>query len=97
MRHLRALKELQGRAVAAAGALPHSDFATRMAAFGIKGVVAESLSAGRASLADAIAGWKASKGHNENLLLPAIRRIAIARIDMPDAGYRQYWALVLAR
>jgi uncharacterized protein YkwD len=89
--------ESQARAVASAGSLSHGDFRARMAAFGIKGVAAENLSAGRVTVAEAIAGWKASKGHDENLLLAPVRRIGIARVDSPGLGYREYWALVLAQ
>jgi uncharacterized protein YkwD len=94
---LTAAAQQQARAVAAAGALFHGDFPGRMAAFGIKGVAAENLSAGRASVAEAIAGWKASAGHNANLLLAGVDRIGVARIDTPGTGYKEYWALVLAR
>jgi uncharacterized protein YkwD len=89
--------EKQARVVAAAGALSHGDFASRMASFGIKGVSAENLSAGRSTVAEVIAGWKASQGHNENLLLDGVHRIGIARIDTPGVGYVQYWALVLSQ
>ncbi len=89
--------EAQARVVAAAGSLSHGDFPSRMASFGIKGVAAENLSAGRVSVAEVIAGWKASKGHNENLLLDGLHRIGIARIDTPGVGYGEYWALVLSQ
>jgi uncharacterized protein YkwD len=89
--------EFQARAVAATGTLSHGDFPTRMASFGIKGIAAENLSAGRVSVAQAIASWKASPGHNENLLLAGVSRVGIARIDTPGIGYGQYWALVLSQ
>ena len=89
--------EVQARAVAAVSSLSHGDFTGRMASFGIRGVAAENLSAGRTSIEEAIAGWKASSGHNENLLLAGIHRIGVARIDTPGAGYHEYWALVLAQ
>jgi uncharacterized protein YkwD len=89
--------EVQARAVAATGALSHGDFGTRIASFGIGGISAENLSAGRTSVGEAIASWKASPGHNDNLLLAGVHRIGIARIDTPGMGYKQYWALVLAQ
>jgi uncharacterized protein YkwD len=89
--------EVQARAVASAGSLSHGDFPARMASFGIRGVAAENLSAGRTSVVEAIASWKASPGHNENLLLAGVRRVGIARIDTPGVGYGQYWALVLSQ
>ena len=87
----------QARAVAEAGKLDHGAFPTRMAAFGIGGVSAENLSAGRSSVAEAVARWKGSAGHNANLLMPEARSIGIARADTPGHGYERYWALVLAQ
>lgn len=87
----------QARAVAEAGRLSHGAFASRMAAFGIPGYSAENLSAGSDDVAGAIARWKGSPGHNDNLLMPEARRIGLARADSPGFGYRHYWALVLAQ
>ncbi|MBV9078350.1 MAG: CAP domain-containing protein [Methylobacteriaceae bacterium] len=88
---------VQARAVAEAGRLSHGAFASRMAGFRIAGYSAENLSAGSPSVAGAIARWKASPGHDENLLLPQARRIGLARADSPGHGYGRYWALVLAQ
>jgi uncharacterized protein YkwD len=96
-RSLADAAETQARAVAATGTLSHGNFGARMASFGVSGVSAENLAAGRASISEAVAGWKASPGHNENLLLPGVHRIGIARIDTPGVGYKEYWALVLAQ
>jgi uncharacterized protein YkwD len=41
--------------------------------------------------------WKASPGHNGNLLLAGIHRIGVARIDTPGVGYGEYWALALSQ
>ena len=87
----------QARAVAEAGTLSHGAFASRMDSFGIGGASAENLSAGSDSVAGAIARWKASPGHNENLLLRQAHRIGLARADSPGIGYKHYWALVLAQ
>ena len=89
--------EYQARAVAEAGKLSHGDFASRMDRFRIAGVSAENLSAGSDTVGGAIARWKASPGHNDNLLMPQARRIGLARADSPQHGYRHYWALVLAQ
>ena len=94
-RRLVAAAEHQARAVAQAGSLSHGDFRNRMAAFGIRGVSAENLSAGVASVEEAVAQWKASSGHNANLLLPDIRRVGLARADT-GTGHGRYWALVLS-
>lgn len=89
--------EVQAREVAEAGKLSHGDFNGRMDGFRIGGVSAENLSAGSETVAGAIARWKASPGHNENLLLKGMHRIGLARADSPGFGYRHYWALVLAQ
>jgi uncharacterized protein YkwD len=88
--------EHQARAVAEAGRLSHGAFSSRMDSFKVAGHAAENLSAGADSVAAAIARWKASSGHNANLLLPQARRIGLARADSPS-GYKRYWALVLAQ
>jgi uncharacterized protein YkwD len=89
--------EVQARAVAEAGALSHGEFASRMASFGINGTSAENLVAGSTTIEQAMARWKATPGHNENLLLPQARRIGIAYAKSPGAGYEHYWAMVLAQ
>ncbi|NNM73670.1 CAP domain-containing protein [Enterovirga aerilata] len=94
---LNGAAEHQARAVAEAGRLSHGAFASRMESFKIGGYSAENLSAGSDTVAGAIARWKASPGHNENLLMPQARRIGLARADSPQHGYRHYWALVLAQ
>ena len=94
---LNGAAEYQARAVAEAGKLSHGAFASRMAGFKIGGYSAENLSAGSDSVGGAIARWKASPGHNENLLMPQARRIGLARADSPGNGYERYWALVLAQ
>jgi uncharacterized protein YkwD len=88
--------EVQARAVAQAGSLSHGQFASRMSSFGIGGYSAENLEAGSKTVAEAIARWKASSGHNRNLLMPEARRVGVAYAKSPGAGYEHYWALVLA-
>jgi uncharacterized protein YkwD len=88
--------EVQARAVAQAGTLTHGDFAGRMRRFGVDGGAAENLTAGSSTVAQAIARWKASPGHNTNLLMPGARRIGLARADA-NGGYGRYWALVLSQ
>lgn len=87
----------QARAVAEAGTLSHGAFASRMTEFRIPGYASENLSAGSDSVAGALARWKASPGHNDNLLMREARRIGLARADSPGIGYKHYWALVLAQ
>jgi uncharacterized protein YkwD len=94
---LGAAAEHQARAIAQTGSLDHGDFASRMAAFGIKGKAAENLSGGVASVEEALAQWQASPAHNANLLIPEFTRIGLARADSRGTRYGRYWALVLAR
>lgn len=94
---LNAAATEQARAVAEAGRLSHGAFGSRMEAYKIGGYSAENLSAGSGDVAGAIARWKASAGHDANLLMRQARRIGIARADSPGYGYRTYWALVLAQ
>jgi uncharacterized protein YkwD len=88
--------EHQARAVAAAGRLSHGSFASRMDQYGIIGYSAENLSAGGPSVDATIGRWKASPGHNTNLLLPQARKIGFARADANNR-YGRYWALVLGQ
>ena len=88
--------EHQARAVAAAGPLSHGAFASRMSTYGIPGHAAENLTAGPASVGEAVARWRASPAHDRNLLMPEARRIGLARADSPTR-YGRYWALVLAQ
>jgi uncharacterized protein YkwD len=86
----------QARVVAAAGRLSHGDFSQRMKQYGITGYSAENLSAGTSQVSEAVNQWKASPGHDQNLLLPQARHIGIARADA-KGGYGRYWALVLGQ
>jgi len=88
--------EHQARVVAAAGRLSHGSFVSRMDQYGISGYSAENLSAGQNSVDGAISRWKASPGHNSNLLMPQARKIGLARADA-DNRYGRYWALVLGQ
>ncbi len=88
--------EHQARAVAAAGRLSHGNFASRMDQYGVMGYSAENLSAGSSSVDGAISRWKASPGHNTNLLMPQARKIGLARADANNR-YGRYWALVLGQ
>ncbi|MXQ13003.1 CAP domain-containing protein [Microvirga makkahensis] len=88
--------EYQARVVAAAGKLSHGNFASRMDKFGVMGYAAENLSAGSDTVDGVIGRWKASPGHNVNLLMPQARKIGLARADANNR-YGRYWALVLGQ
>jgi uncharacterized protein YkwD len=88
--------EHQARAVAVTGILSHGEFTSRMAAYGIRGYRAENLAAGSDTVAEVIERWKASPSHNQNMLLPQVGKMGLARVDTPGVGYGRYWALVLS-
>lgn len=75
------------------GALPK-----RVAAAGYDwGAVAENLAAGYDTTDEAMAGWRASAGHRQNLLNPLVTEIGIAAVSTPPGSdHRNYWALILA-
>jgi uncharacterized protein YkwD len=86
---LTQLAEDQARTIAATGQLSHGNFAGRMAQSGIFNA-AENISMGPGSVAAAIARWKVSPAHNENMLIPYARRIGLARVG-------RVWTLILSQ
>lgn len=58
---------------------------------------AENLGAGYPTLAMAVDGWKASRGHRKNLVNPELTRMGIG-LALTDKGeFHSYWVLVLAK
>lgn len=90
----------QARAVASIGDLSHDvtgSFSSRLAAAQTRrSAAAENLSAGPGSVPEVISQWRASPGHDRNLLLPEAERIGLARVDSPTSRYKRYWAMVIA-
>ena len=86
----------QAKAVAAAGELDHGNFGGRMEQYAVMGHSAENLAAGSATIEGTMSQWKASSGHNRNLLLPQARKIGLARAAS-NSRYKHYWALVLGQ
>jgi len=97
---LQKAAQFQANAMAEAGRLDHNvkaPFLKRIAATGRgKGYAVENVSAGYKSFEAALAGWRRSKPHNENLLEPHMRRMGIATAYAPDARYKVYWALIMS-
>lgn len=60
-------------------------------------LAAENVAAGQRSFAEALQGWKASPGHNRNLLLRDATDMGIALAVRPDGRYRTFWTLVLGK
>src|SRR6266508_2556635 len=92
---LNALAAKQADAMAASGVMDHSVYAAfgqRISAYNT-GAAAENIAMGTKSFAETFAVWKASPGHNANLLMGGARRIGIASAS---GNGRTYWALILA-
>jgi uncharacterized protein YkwD len=97
---LNAVAERQAEAMAASGTISHDvggSFSSRLAAGGIENVAAgENVGAGYASFDEALASWRASPGHNENLLMPGATRFGVGLAKTPGDGYGTYWAMEVA-
>jgi hypothetical protein len=92
---LNALAAKQAHAMATSGVMDHSvyaPFAQRISAYSTS-AAAENIAMGTKSFSETLAVWKASSGHDANLLMSGARRIGIASAS----GHgRTYWALILA-
>jgi uncharacterized protein YkwD len=58
-------------------------------------VAAENVGTGQASLEEVIKGWKASPGHNKNLLLGDIEHMGIALVQDSRTEFKTFWTLVV--
>ena len=95
---LTALAQQQANAMAARGVLSHTiagSFASRVANANV-GHAGENIAMGQRSWADALRAWKASAGHNRNLLMPGATRIGVAVAHGGGARPRAYWAMLIA-
>lgn len=87
--------------MAAADAMTHvlpgeGSFEQRLVAGGFAAADAgENVAAGQPSLAAVLDAWRASPGHNANLLDPAATKIGIALSINPASKYKYYWTLDL--
>ncbi len=86
--------------IAASGHVEHTDSLgrsayTRAVACGYNGGAGENLAAGAAwdRAGDAVNAWKASSGHDANLLGRYYTEIGVARLHRPGSIYGWYWAL----
>ena len=97
---LTVIAERQAKAMAAGDALSHEvagGFPSRLAEGGVDATEAgENLGGGYMSLAEAMAGWRGSPGHDANLLIPAATRFGIALAKNPETQYGVYWAMEIA-
>lgn len=94
---LMAVARRQAEAMAAADHLSHEVAGTlsaRLRAARVpEGFAVENVSAGYPSLEAALAGWRASPGHDANLRDPHVRRLGIAAASAPETRYKTFWSL----
>jgi uncharacterized protein YkwD len=95
---LMAIAERQARAMAASGIMDHDvagSFGSRIA--GVRtGMASENIAAGTKTWADTLRMWKASPGHNENLLQAKADSVGIAVARNEHTRYKTFWAMVIA-
>src|SRR5215471_17544252 len=96
---LTAVAVRQAQAMAAAGVLDHDvagSFASRIAGANTNSA-AENIAAGTKTWADTLRIWKASAGHNANLLRADADSLGVAVAYNNDTRYKAYWAMVIGR
>lgn len=59
-------------------------------------VAVENVAAGHRNFSEVFAGWKASRGHNANMLRQGVTQMGIAVAYTPNGQYGNFWTLVLA-
>ena len=100
---LTAAADVHSKDLAAHGILQHegtdgSSAADRVIRNGYEYRVAlENVAAGQTSWADALQGWKDSKGHNDNLLHADATEIGVALEFNPNTRFASYWTMVLGK
>jgi uncharacterized protein YkwD len=93
---LTAMAERQAQAMAKSGTMSHDvggSLSTRLAASGINAPTGENLGAGYMSFDEVLAGWRASAGHNANLLMSGATRFGVALAKNPSDAYGAYWVV----
>ena len=96
---LTAVAVRQAQAMAAAGVLDHDvagSFASRIAGANTNSA-AENIAAGTKTWADTLRIWKASPGHNANLLRADADSLGVAVAYNENTRYKAYWAMVIGR
>lgn len=58
-------------------------------------LAAENVGTGQATFDEVMKGWKASPGHNKNLLLPDAQHIGVALVQDPKTEFKTFWTLVI--
>jgi len=96
---LTAVAVRQAQAMASTGVMDHDmagSFASRIAGANTVSA-AENIAAGTKTWADTLRIWKASPGHNTNLLRPDADSLGVAVAYNENTRYRAYWAMVIGR
>src|SRR5262249_50213028 len=87
----------RAQAMAAAGVLDHDvagSFESRIAGANTNSA-AENIAAGTKTWADTLRIWKASPGHNANLLRADADSLGVAVAYNDNTRYKAYWAMVI--
>lgn len=58
-------------------------------------LAAENVGTGQATFEEVLSGWKASPGHNKNLLMADAEHMGIALVQDPKTEFKTFWTLVL--
>jgi len=96
---LTAVAVRQVHAMARTGVMDHDvagSFASRIADANTVSA-AENIAAGTKTWADTLRLWKASAGHNANLLRPDADTLGVAVAYNENTHYKAYWAMVIGR
>jgi hypothetical protein len=96
---LTAVAVRQAQAMASSGVMDHDvagSFASRVAGTNTVSA-AENIAAGTKTWGDTLRIWKASPGHNQNLLRPDSDSIGVAVAHNENTRYKAYWAMVIGR
>lgn len=59
-------------------------------------LAAENVGTGQVDFQEVMRGWKASPGHNKNLLLPDASEMGLALVQDPKTEFKSFWTLVVA-
>lgn len=59
-------------------------------------LAAENVGTGQVDFQEVMKGWRASPGHNKNLLLPEASEMGLALVQDPKTEFKSFWTLVLA-
>ncbi len=59
-------------------------------------LAAENVGTGQVDFQEVLRGWKASPGHNKNLLLSDASEMGLALVQDPKTEFKSFWTLVVA-